>query len=141
MKHIHTFESFSSGSLESINEAAKEVVLSNEILDFLEERGVITGTAAQKVHKDLTAFLKGKGVNEGVSVNEGSFTSGMSKDSLEIYNKYLARISADATDSFKSHKDLNTELDKDPEVSKNPQKRLIKKALDWAMTMSIEGER
>jgi hypothetical protein len=43
-----------------LNEAAKEVVLSNEILNFLEERGIITGTNAQKVHKDLTAFLKEK---------------------------------------------------------------------------------
>jgi len=41
-------------------EAAKEVVLSNEILDFLEERGVIDPSDAQKVHKDLTAFLKDK---------------------------------------------------------------------------------
>jgi hypothetical protein len=47
---------------ESVNEAAKEVVLSNEILDFLQERGIIAGTDAQKVHKDLTAFLKEKGV-------------------------------------------------------------------------------
>lgn len=44
----------------TLNEAAKEVVLSNEILNFLEERGVITGADAQKVHKDLTAFLKSK---------------------------------------------------------------------------------
>jgi len=41
-------------------EAAKEVVLSNEILDFLEERGVIDPSNAQKIHKDLTAFLKDK---------------------------------------------------------------------------------
>jgi len=43
-----------------VNEAVKEVVLSNEILDFLQERGVINGSDAQKVHKDLTAFLKEK---------------------------------------------------------------------------------
>ena len=47
----------------------KEVVLSNEILDFLEERGILKASDAQKVHKDLTAFLKEKGINE--SVNEG----------------------------------------------------------------------
>jgi len=41
-----------------VNEEAKEVVLSNEILDFLEELGVISGSDAQKVHKDLTEFLK-----------------------------------------------------------------------------------
>ena len=44
----------------SINEAVKEVVLSNRILDFLEERGVIKASDSQKVHKDLTAFLKEK---------------------------------------------------------------------------------
>ena len=38
----------------------KEVILSNEILNFLEERGVIDPSDAQKVHKDLTAFLKSK---------------------------------------------------------------------------------
>jgi hypothetical protein len=53
----------------TVNEADKEVVLSNEILDFLEERGVINGSDAQKVHKDLTKFLKEKGVKESV-VNE-----------------------------------------------------------------------
>ena len=54
------------GLSESVNEAAKEVVLSNEILDFLEERGILKGSDAQKVHKDLTAFLKEKGVKESV---------------------------------------------------------------------------
>jgi hypothetical protein len=45
-----------------VTEAVKEVVLSNEILDFLEERGILKGSDAQKVHKDLTAFLKEKGI-------------------------------------------------------------------------------
>jgi hypothetical protein len=54
----------------SVTEAVKEVVLSNEILDFLEERGILKGSDAQKVHKDLTAFLKEKGINE--SVNEAA---------------------------------------------------------------------
>jgi hypothetical protein len=40
------------------NEAVKEVVLSNRILNFLEERGVIKASDSQKIHKDLTAFLK-----------------------------------------------------------------------------------
>jgi hypothetical protein len=40
-----------------IEEGKEEVVLSNEILDFLEERGVIDPSDAQKVHKDLTSFL------------------------------------------------------------------------------------
>jgi len=48
---------------ESLNEA-KLVVLSNEILDFLEERGIINSNDAQKVHKDLTAFLKELGIKE-----------------------------------------------------------------------------
>jgi hypothetical protein len=41
-------------------EAAKEVILSNEILDFLEYQDVISKNDAQKVHKALTAFLKEK---------------------------------------------------------------------------------
>ncbi len=38
------------------------VILSNEILDFLEERGMIDPSDAQKVHKDLTSFLKSKNI-------------------------------------------------------------------------------
>jgi hypothetical protein len=34
-----------------------EVVLSNQILDFLQQRNLITGVDAQKVHKDLTNFI------------------------------------------------------------------------------------
>jgi hypothetical protein len=37
-----------------------EVVLSNEILDFLQDRELIDGLAAQQVHKELTAFIKNK---------------------------------------------------------------------------------
>ena len=44
----------------SISEGKKEVVLSNQILDFLQERNLITGLNAQKVHKELTAFLQNK---------------------------------------------------------------------------------
>ena len=40
----------------------REVILSNEILDFLEERGIIDPSNAQKVHKDLTSFLKSKNI-------------------------------------------------------------------------------
>ena len=52
-----------------VTEAVKEVVLSNRILNFLEERGVIKASDSQKIHKDLTAFLK-KNLNESV-VTEG----------------------------------------------------------------------
>ena len=38
----------------------KEVVLSNEILDFLQDRKLIDGLDAQQVHKELTAFIKNK---------------------------------------------------------------------------------
>ena len=63
MNNLTTFEEF-------LNESSKikEVVLSNEILNFLEERGVIAPDKSQKVHKDLTAFLKGK-LNEGINEN------------------------------------------------------------------------
>lgn len=46
-----------------------EVVLSNEILDFLEERGVINANSAQKIHKDLTSFLKSKIIKEEYAVD------------------------------------------------------------------------
>ena len=61
-------DDLSEGTYESVvTEAVKEVTLSNEILNFLEERGVIKASDSQKIHKDLTAFLK-KNLNE--SVNE-----------------------------------------------------------------------
>ena len=81
MKHIKLFEqfvaeaksflfSFDYNTDESVvTEAVKEVVLSNRILNFLEARGVIKASDSQKIHKDLTAFLK-KNINE--SVNEAS---------------------------------------------------------------------
>ena len=37
-----------------------EVVLSNEILDFLQDRKLIDGLDAQQVHKELTVFIKNK---------------------------------------------------------------------------------
>lgn len=46
-----------------------EVVLSNEILDFLEERGAINANSAQKIHKDLTSFLKSKIIKEEYAVD------------------------------------------------------------------------
>ena len=45
---------------EEVNEGKSEVILSNQILDFLQERDLITGINAQKVHKELTAFIKNK---------------------------------------------------------------------------------
>ena len=48
-----------------VTEAVKEVTLSNRILNFLEERGVIKASDSQKIHKDLTTFLK-KNLNESV---------------------------------------------------------------------------
>ena len=46
-----------------LNEANDNgIILSNEILDFLEERGIINPSDAQKVHKDLTSFLKSKNI-------------------------------------------------------------------------------
>jgi hypothetical protein len=63
-------DDLSEGTNESVvTEAVKEVVLSNRILNFLEARGVIKASDSQKIHKDLTAFLK-KNINE--SVNEAS---------------------------------------------------------------------
>jgi hypothetical protein len=94
MKNLHTFEEF-------LNESSKikEVVLSNEILNFLEERGVIAPDKSQKVHKDLTAFLKGK-LNE--SINEGNAAS-WSKAQLDKELKELtlgAKEAGDIDDSM-----------------------------------------
>ena len=65
-----------------ITEAVKEVVLSNRILDFLEERGVIKASDAQKVHKDLTAFLK-KNLNESVITEAEVIPTGPDEQKIE----------------------------------------------------------
>ena len=87
MKNLHTFEEF-------LNESSKikEVVLSNEILNFLEERGVIAPDKSQKVHKDLTAFLKGK-LNESINeevLNESNID--MIERQLNIMQKYAETV-------------------------------------------------
>lgn len=53
-----------------VMEGTTSVVLSNRILDFLQERGVIKGSDAQKVHKDLTSFLREKGIEESVDMDD-----------------------------------------------------------------------
>jgi len=56
----NAFEWVDSNELNEVEDSNSEVILSNEILDFLEERGIIDPSDAQKVHKDLTSFLKSK---------------------------------------------------------------------------------
>ena len=53
----------------NLDEGGEEIRLSNEILDFLEERGMIDPSDAQKVHKDLTAFLEDKVKSEKLKEN------------------------------------------------------------------------
>jgi Arc/MetJ family transcription regulator len=66
----------------SVNEN-KEVVLSNQILDFLQKRKLITGVNAQKIHKELTAFLR----NKAESVNEVASRTAMEIGGLTGMNK------------------------------------------------------
>ena len=54
----------------SLEEAKVEVVLSNQILDFLQQRNLITGVNAQKVHKDLTTFIKNIKIKSHDGINE-----------------------------------------------------------------------
>ena len=64
----------------------KEVVLSNEILDFLQDRKLIDGLAAQKVHKELTAFIKNKLELDG-EINENESNESNS-NILDLINDY-----------------------------------------------------
>jgi hypothetical protein len=54
----------------NLKEGEEEIRLSNEILDFLEEREMIDPSNAQKIHKELTAFLKNKVKSEKLSMKE-----------------------------------------------------------------------
>ena len=77
-----------------IKEVDNEVVLSNEILDFLEERGVISANSAQKIHKDLTDFLKSKVIAEGTVMifHYSKKSSEIDGDVKELQNKAQAFI-------------------------------------------------
>jgi uncharacterized protein YjbJ (UPF0337 family) len=59
-------------SLDEVTGSKVEVVLSNQILDFLQQRNLITGVNAQKVHKDLTAFIKNIKINTNANLNENN---------------------------------------------------------------------
>ena len=79
-----------------------EVVLSNQILDFLQQRNLITGGNAQLIHKELTAFIKNNlnaDMTEGNQIKVGTivrykksdgFSSGkiksISLDKADIHN-------------------------------------------------------
>jgi len=56
----------------NLKEGEEEIRLSNEILDFLEEREMIDPSNAQKIHKELTAFLKNKVKSEKLSMKENN---------------------------------------------------------------------
>ena len=68
-----------------IEEGKEEVVLSNEILNFLEERGIIDPSDAQKVHTDLTAFLEDK-IKPEKSSQEKNYDPQYSQDPRERYD-------------------------------------------------------
>jgi hypothetical protein len=65
----------------------KEVVLSNAILDFLQDRKLITGINAQKVHKELIAFIK----NKIESVNEVKYPTDLKIGSV-IFGQAFSRL-------------------------------------------------
>ena len=68
-----------------IEEGKEEVVLSNELLNFLEERGVINADDAQKIHKDLTSFLEDK-IKPEKSSQEKNYDPQYSQDPRERYD-------------------------------------------------------
>ena len=68
-----------------IEEGKEEVVLSNELLNFLEERGVINADNAQKIHKDLTSFLEDK-IKPEKSNQEKNYDPQYSQDPRERYD-------------------------------------------------------
>jgi len=47
-----------------LEEEKSATILSNQILDFLEERNVIKPNDSQKIHKDLIKFLEDKNKNK-----------------------------------------------------------------------------
>jgi hypothetical protein len=81
-----------------VNEASdNEIILSNEILDFLEERGIIDPSDAQKVHKDLTSFLKSKIIKQGnldedLDLGHTDDEPGMLKADLYRIGKYAMEL-------------------------------------------------
>ena len=68
-----------------VEENEEKVRLSNEILNFLEERGIIDPSDAQKVHTDLTAFLEDK-IKPEKSSQEKNYDPQYSQDPRERYD-------------------------------------------------------
>ena len=79
-----------------VTEDKSEVILSNQILDFLQERDLITGINAQKVHKELTAFIKNKieSVNEDIDLGHKDNEPHMIKGELYQIGKYAMKLYA-----------------------------------------------
>jgi len=81
-----------------LNEANDNgIILSNEILNFLEEREMIDPSDAQKVHKDLTAFLKSKmikqsNLNEDLDIGHQDNEPHMLKADLYRIGKYAMEL-------------------------------------------------
>jgi len=83
-----------------VTEAIKEVTLSNEILNFLEERGVIKASDSQKIHKDLTAFLK-KNLNESVVTEaKDDFMAKHSGTNITLKKGYKHHTEDELTDLY-----------------------------------------
>jgi len=75
-------------------------------------------------------------------LNEGSsFTEDMNTDALEIYRKYVKLIDVTDKNAINTHDKLNKELSNDEAFKKCSQKATVQKALNWAITFSLEQER
>jgi hypothetical protein len=87
-------ESKNSEMNEDLDLGKSEIILSNQILDFLQERDLITGINAQKVHKELTAFIKNKikSVNEDIDLGHEDNEPHMIKGELYQIGKYAMKL-------------------------------------------------
>ena len=80
-----------------IEASNNEIILSNEILNFLEERGVIDPSDSQKIHNDLIKFLKSKmikqdNLDEDLDIGHTDDEPGMLKADLYRIGKYAMEL-------------------------------------------------
>ena len=106
---------------EGVNEGKSEIILSNQILDFLQERDLITGINAQKVHKELTAFIKNKieSVNKEESVNEEEAEAKDAVDTVTMDVPLFIRMLEFAREDAKADVDLHGVAEKAIEINKS----------------------
>ncbi len=87
------------------------------------------------------AELAVKRVKLANPLKEGSFDDQMSAETKALYAEYIQKIDIMDRTAIFNHATLDKALMADPRVQKSNQKRLLQRALGWAITFAQQQER